>query len=251
MAQDDYYYEIQLTNKQLVFYFLAGATGLILSFLAGVMVGRGVDSSGADVQAARPVREERVVAEEAPKPAAPPSPADLTYAQRLEAEKTEDSLERPKAGAAAARARGQERARPRREDAGCAPPPPRPRRSSPKRPPEPRCRRPRPRPFRPAAESKPVAKTIPKPDTPVSDAASAGTGRSPSRSARSRTRPPRTPWSRGSRARASRPTSCRPGATEGGLFIVRVGSYPPRADAERVEAKLRDEEKFKPFIVKN
>ena len=39
--QDDYYYEIQLTNKQLVFYFLAGATGLILSFLAGVMVGRG------------------------------------------------------------------------------------------------------------------------------------------------------------------------------------------------------------------
>ncbi len=40
MAQDDYYYEIQLTNKQLVFYFMAGATGLILSFLAGVMVGR-------------------------------------------------------------------------------------------------------------------------------------------------------------------------------------------------------------------
>ena len=38
MAQDDYYYEIQLTNKQLVFYFVAGAMGLILSFLAGVMV---------------------------------------------------------------------------------------------------------------------------------------------------------------------------------------------------------------------
>ena len=37
LAQDDYYYEIQLTNKQLVFYFMAGATGLILSFLAGVM----------------------------------------------------------------------------------------------------------------------------------------------------------------------------------------------------------------------
>jgi hypothetical protein len=40
LAQDDYYYEIQLTNKQLVFYFMAGATGLILSFLAGIMVGR-------------------------------------------------------------------------------------------------------------------------------------------------------------------------------------------------------------------
>ena len=32
MAQDDYYYEIQLTNKQLVFYFMAGAAGLVLSF---------------------------------------------------------------------------------------------------------------------------------------------------------------------------------------------------------------------------
>ena len=45
VAQDDYYYEIQLTNKQLVFYFMAGATGLILSFLAGVMVGRSVEGA--------------------------------------------------------------------------------------------------------------------------------------------------------------------------------------------------------------
>ena len=41
-----------------------------------------------------------------------------------------------------------------------------------------------------------------------------------------------------------------PGATEGGLFVVRVGSYPQR-DAERVEATLRDQEKFRPYIVKN
>ena len=59
MAQDDYYYEIQLTNKQLVFYFMAGATGLILSFLAGVMVGRGVDAAQGEVQA-RNVAEEKV-----------------------------------------------------------------------------------------------------------------------------------------------------------------------------------------------
>src|SRR5262249_58927603 len=104
MAQDDYYYEIQLTNKQLVFYFMAGATGLILSFLAGVMVGRGVDTGAGDVQASRAVAEERVVAEETPKAAAPPSPADLTYAQRLESEKTDDSLERPKGAAAPAAA---------------------------------------------------------------------------------------------------------------------------------------------------
>ena len=35
------------------------------------------------------------------------------------------------------------------------------------------------------------------------------------------------------------------------LFNVRVGSYAARPDAERVQVKLRDEEKFKPFIVKN
>ena len=69
MAQDDYFYEIQLTNKQLVFYFMAGATGLVLSFLAGVMVGRGVDQTAAEVQAARPIQEERIVTEEPPRPA--------------------------------------------------------------------------------------------------------------------------------------------------------------------------------------
>src|SRR5215213_8784557 len=100
LAQDDYYYEIQLTNKQLVFYFLAGATGLILSFLAGVMVGRGVDQSAGEVQAARvPAAEERIVTEESPK-AVPAPVEDLTYAQRLESEKTDDALTRPKAGAA-------------------------------------------------------------------------------------------------------------------------------------------------------
>jgi cell division septation protein DedD len=42
-----------------------------------------------------------------------------------------------------------------------------------------------------------------------------------------------------------------PESAGAGLFNVRVGSYPARADAERVQAKLRDQEKFKPFIVKN
>jgi cell division septation protein DedD len=36
-----------------------------------------------------------------------------------------------------------------------------------------------------------------------------------------------------------------------GLYNVRVGSYPARTDAERIQARLRDEEKFKPFIVRN
>jgi cell division septation protein DedD len=100
LAQDDYFYEIQLTNKQLVFYFMAGATGLILSFLAGVMVGRGVDQGAAEVQAARPLQDERIVTEETLRPA--PSPQELTYAQRLESERTEERLERAKPSPAAA-----------------------------------------------------------------------------------------------------------------------------------------------------
>src|SRR6185503_19054315 len=79
---------------------MAGATGLILSFLAGVMVGRGVDSVAGEVQAARTVQEDRIVAEETPKPVKPAT-EDLTYAQRLEGDMVEDTLERPAAGAAA------------------------------------------------------------------------------------------------------------------------------------------------------
>ena len=41
-----------------------------------------------------------------------------------------------------------------------------------------------------------------------------------------------------------------PGAAEG-LFNVRVGAFANRVEAEHVQGRLRDEEKFKPFIVKN
>ena len=91
--QDDYYYEIQLTNKQLVFYFIAGAAGLVLAFLAGVMVGRGIENGSGQVDAARAVAEERVVAEQSPAPA----PTDYSYAQRLESERPAEVLERPAA----------------------------------------------------------------------------------------------------------------------------------------------------------
>ena len=39
-----------------------------------------------------------------------------------------------------------------------------------------------------------------------------------------------------------------PDGSDPGLFVVRVGHYSARADAERAEARLRDQEKFKPFI---
>ena len=230
MAQDDYYYEIHLSNKQLVFYFLAAATGLILSFLAGVMVGRGVDAgpeTAAVASTRTPRQEERVVTEEPVKPA-PPSPEDLTYAQRLESERTEDALEKPGARIAA-------------------------------RPPAaaPSSAAVRPSPAAPAA---PVAKPTPGPAKPVpTPAATAG----PAVAASAR------PAGAGTftiqvgafkdRAGADAVMTRLKGkglpayvqAASGGLYNVRVGSYATRPDADQVVARLREQEKLNPFIVRN
>ena len=231
MAQDDYYYEIQLTNKQLVFYFLAGATGLILSFLAGVMVGRGVDQSAGEVQAARPVAEERVVTEETPKPV-PPAAGDLTYAQRLESDKTDDGLERPKGGTSSGRA-GRTTPPVTTAAAPATAPPvtvaavPRPAATAP--------------PPKPALP--PAAKPIKGPGAPITGSGNftiqvgAFKDKASADSIVARLK------NKGFAAYVVSP--------EGeGLFNVRVGNFAARAEAERVQGKLRDEEKYKPFIVK-
>jgi cell division septation protein DedD len=234
VAQDDYYYEIQLTNKQLVFYFMAGATGLILSFLAGVMVGRGVDASS-DVQAARPVVEDRVVTEE---PAARPLPAaeDLSYSQRLESDRVDDSLEKPAdAGGRQAAAPAPAAAKPTQTVASSAPEPaaakPAPAKSA----------APKPAPAKSAPAAKPVA--LPKVGGPAPGTFSIQVGafkdRGSADSMVARLK------GKGYAAFAVSPVGAD------ALFNVRVGSFEARADAERIQDRLRDEEKFKPFIVRN
>jgi cell division septation protein DedD len=236
LAQDDYYYEIQLTNKQLVFYFMAGATGLILSFLAGVMVGRGVDSVSGEVQAARTVQEDRIVAEETPKPVKPAT-EDLTYAQRLEGDKVEDTLERPAAGAAA-------------------------------KPPKPFSKIPPPKTATPAPAAV-ATKTTPKPEataTPPARVASNLPGPAPAPAAPAAAPPAAAPaggftiqvgvFKEKARAEALaaqlKGKGFAPTVSGGadGPFNVRVGSYADRADAEKTQVRLRDEEKLHPFIVK-
>ena len=230
MAQEDYYYEIQLTNKQLVFYFLAGATGLILAFLAGVMVGRGVDSTG-EVAASEPAAAERIVTEEARALA----PEELDYSKRLEEDRPQAELTPL-----------------RTADATQAPTPP-PTTTRPKPTPPPTTQRPQPT---PTPAPRPVATPAPTP------------------------RPAATPASQPTAARTTLPLppvySIQVGAFKdrgaadkvvaqlkqkgftafvvvpaaaGGLFNVRVGRFAARADAERVRNQLRDQEKFKPFIV--
>ncbi len=223
MAQDDYYYEIQLTNKQLVFYFMAGATGLILSFLAGIMVGRGVDGAAGEVQASRPMAEERLV-EETPQRAAPAA-EDLGYAKRLEGDRVDDTLERPRVSAppATLAAAGRRDAAPAVKVVKAT--------VAPRTPPSAAAARPAPsaRPSVPtAAASGSGSFTIQVGAFKDGASAESVVGRLKQK---------------GFEAYVVAP------AAADGLFNVRVGSYDARADTERVQARLRDQEKFKPFIV--
>ena len=214
MAQDDYFYEIQLTNKQLVFYFMAGATGLILSFLAGVMVGRGVDQGAAEVQAARPAGEERIVTEETPRPA--PSAQEMTYAQRLETERTEERLERVKPGPAAT-------ARP-----AAAPPT----RALPSPSPSPR--------VASAATPAPPAAGVRTPAPAAGGGFALQVGAFKDRA---------TAESMVARLKGSG-FSAYLVTPQAGLFNVRVGTFATRAEAEGAQAKLRAQ-KFDPFVVRS
>ncbi len=230
MAQDDYYYEIQLTNKQLVFYFLAGSAALILSFLAGVKVGRGVEeTAAADAAGARRVAEDRIVPEEPPA-TRPAAPEDLTYAQRLEGDRVDDSLEKP--AVATEMASATLPAKPAAPPSSLAKATPAP----------PTTVRPSPPPT--TAKAAPAAKPTAAPKAAAAGSFTIQVGAFKDRA---------TADGIAARLKGKGYSAyvVAPNGPEGGLFNVRVGNYPARADAERTQAKLRDEEKYKPFIVKN
>jgi DedD protein len=229
VAQDDYYYEIQLTNKQLVFYFMAGASGLVLSFLAGVMVGR-VEGSALGAGETRPVIEERVVAEQSPAPAqATPGPGDFSYPARLESDKPEEGLERSRAASPAPTPAA------RAASPAVLPPVPTPRPSAIPVAAATPTPAPAPATTRPAG---PLPKA--QPQTAAGFAIQVGAFKDRA-SADSIVRSLKT---RGFPAYA-----VAPAGRGGGLFTVRVGIYRDRADAEAVQARLNDD-KYKPYIIK-
>jgi len=238
LAQDDYYYEIQLTNKQLVFYFMAAAAGLIVSFLVGVMVGRGVDSGAGDVRASHVVAEDRIVPEESPsaKPSAAPA-EDLTYAQRLEGDKVDDAL-KPAAGASAAPTAGKAKP-PATTPKGTPAPPPATEPAKADEPPA-SAKNAAPKPSPAASPKVPRdSKPTPPPVSAFTIQVGAFKDRATAESVVTRLK------GKGFAAYLVSPEG------DSSLFNVRVGSYPARSDAERIQTRLRDEEKFKPFIVKN
>ena len=220
MAQDDYWYEIHLSNKQLVFYFMAAATGLILSFLAGVMVGRGVDAGPAEAAARAPRQEERVVTEETVKPAPPPA-EELTYAQRLEGERADETLEKPAKAASG--------------------PPGKPLASPPARPTPAAAARPSPAAAKPSAPVA-AARPTPAPVAPSGGAFALQVGAFKDRASAEAVM---------GKLKAKGLPAYVQAASGGDLFNVRVGSYGSRAEAEQVQTRLRDQERLQPFIVRN
>jgi cell division protein FtsN len=246
LAQDDYYYEIQLTNKQLVFYFMAGAAGLILSFLAGVMVGRGIDASAgaSSGNETKQVAEEKVVAEQSPAPAA----TEYTYPQRLESERANDRLEKPAAGSAAVEPPStQPAARPSSTPLprASAPPVTRPaatpvtRPSAPPAKPEVTPAPPRATPRAPAtAAAESLPRVIGSNATVKGFAVQVGAFKDHA----SADTVVKSLKGRGLPAYSVAPAG-------GGLYTVRVGVYRDRADAESVQERLRDD-KFRPYIIK-
>jgi cell division septation protein DedD len=229
LAQDDYYYEIQLTNKQLVFYFMAGAAGLILSFLAGVMVGRGVDTAANASELARPIAEGRVVQEQ---PATAPEPSDYSYPQRLESERPAAGLERPQPGPAAATPAA--RAATPAARATPTPKPATPKPATPK-PATPKPATPKPTPIR-------ATPSLPKALSPQSAGHAVQVGAFKDEASANSVMS-------GLKAKGFPAYVNAPAPQSGGLYTVRVGPYRDRADADVVAARLRAD-KFKPYIIK-
>ncbi len=240
MAEGETQYNIPVSSKQLIVYFVFLVIALSAAFLAGVMVGRNVDSSPEPT--VRDI-EDRIPEE----PQASPTPDPLTYGSTLQGDKIEGLT--PGAGVSPALPTPPVKASPRttavvpRETARETPV---------------------------AVRSSPAATSVsPSPvSTPRAGVKPSATPR-PTASPR-----PTAPSARASATPLTRLT-IQVGAfrertaaeaivkrlkgkgysaylvpvTEG-LFNVRVGSFTLREDAERILAKLETQEKFKPFIVK-
>ena len=94
---DDGFHEIQLSGKQLVFLFIVTTTVIVVVFLCGVKVGRGVRAAQGDdadqVAAVQPAQQatapQQAAVESGPPAAEPPAPAaenpdELSYHKRLQ-----------------------------------------------------------------------------------------------------------------------------------------------------------------------
>jgi DedD protein len=239
--------EIQLTGKQLVFLFMASVVLAVAIFLLGISVGRGVRSATGEPAGAAATTEAAVDAPVAPADMPPPtetSPADLSYHDQLQGEKTPPAGPQPPSTPAstAAAATGASAA----AAAAAKTPPP----TTATRPPAETPAAPAPEPAAPrtsdrgtAASRTPPATTSTADKTPARSAASGwvvqvGAFRSRQNADR-----------QVSRLRAKGYTAFV-AAGAGSLFHVRVGPFSERAAADRTATRLQREEGLKPLVTR-
>jgi cell division septation protein DedD len=228
--------EIQLNAKQLIFLFMTAAVVLVVTFLCGVLVGRGVRSQKESIVAAETLTQAapaaadptasavtlqpaaKVAPQSPPATAPPPAEEDLSYYSRLEGQAPPAEGAKPVDGAKGAK--GAE---------------------------------PRPAPAAPQLKSPPTpapaAVTAPAKPAPAAGGEPAGTGYSLKIEAfRDKTK---------ADALASRlagkgygtfvVTMSGKGST---LYSVRVGKFKTRKDADTARRRLEKEEQFKPLITR-
>lgn len=231
--------EIQLNGKQLVFLFMAVTVVSVVIFLCGVLVGRGVQARPTVAVEATAVPAEDATADVAsPPPTGPlePTKADgLGYSERLEANgpAAENLVTRPEA--------------PRTQGPTVAPATPAP---APAAPPAvaKTTSRPapteQPKPAQPAAPAgAPADKAAQLPPEPKGEGmaiqVAALRGRAEADSVVARLK---------GKGYSAYIVPALPGQPAG--FRVRVGKFKTRAEAEKVAAKLEQEEQFKPWITR-
>jgi len=205
------YYEVQLNNKQLVFFFMATLAIAVVVFLCGVMVGRGVrDATLAAAQ--NDITADSRAKAPTPGPAEPVAKPVNDYHERLS---TRDARHQLVAVQSDSPETAAVRKTPPPKPATATPPPVKPK-TAPKTVP--------PRPSTLGGSN--GAYTIQVVALKTPDAAKSLLGRLQSKNYR----------------------AYMESGEDAGLHRVRVGRFPTRREAEIVMQKLRDEEKFKPYI---
>lgn len=267
---DEGFREIQLNGKQLVFLFMAATVILVVSFLFGVLVGRGVHTPETVVQTSGSGVVPDPVAE-APEPssaspaAAASAPAatetgqgagDLTYAERLTRDTpAEENLKKPSASQPSSSAPAVQEPVAAASVAVPKPPPPAPVKPA------------------PAAVAPPTvapAKPAPTAATPAKPAPVAATASAPARSGSSpvasvdpsgpgfavqvsifETRQEADRLAQQLVAKGYPAFVLDPAKDAAKRFYrVRVGKYRNRQDAEEIQARLQKNEQFKPWIAR-
>ena len=250
MAEGETQYNIPVSSKQLIVYFVFLVIALSAAFLAGVMVGRNVDSSPEPT--VRDIQDDRLPEEAV----ASPTPDALTYGSTLQGDKIQGLSSSPLPLAASKRtaspatvpatpapARPIVDVKPAAKATVTATATPTPVAKPPVKPT-----------VKPTATPKPAPRATVKPSAKAPEPKSAAKPASPAPLNRLTIQVGAFKERSAAEAIVKRLKgkgySAYLVAVSEGLFNVRVGSFTDREDAERILAKLETQEKFKPFIVK-